>query len=91
MEFIFELILELALEGSIEASKNSKLSKTIRYLFIFLIGLFFTAVIGIVFFTGMLLILKDNLFVGLLIVSIGIFMLVASIMKFKKVYLNKIK
>lgn len=84
MEFIFELILELALEGSIEASKNSKLSKTIRYLFIFLIGLFFTAVIGIVFFTGMLLILKDNLFVGLLIVSIGIFMLVTSIMKLKK-------
>lgn len=88
MEFIFELILELALEGSIEASKNTKLPKPIRYFFICLIVLFFTAVIGIVFLTG-ILIFKDNLVAGLVIMAIGIFLLAASVMKFKKVYLKK--
>ncbi len=90
MDFIFELILELALEGSIEASKNIKLPKPIRYFFICLIVFFFTAVIGIVFLAG-ILIFKDNIYASLFIIAIGIFMLVASIMKFKKVYLNKIK
>ena len=90
MDFIFELILELALEGSIEVSKNTKLPKSIRYFFICLIILFFTAVIGIVFIAG-ILIFKDNIYTGLFIIAIGIFMLVSSIMKFKKIYLNRIK
>lgn len=89
MEFIIEFILELFLEGSVEASKNTKLSKPIRYLFLLLILLFFIVVIGIIFFTG-ILILKDNLFAGIFIIAVGIFLLVASVIKFRKTYIKKI-
>lgn len=38
MEILFELIVELVLEGSIEISKNTKISRWIRYpLLVFLI------------------------------------------------------
>ena len=46
MKFIIELILDLLLEGSIEASKSEKVPKPIRYILIVLISLFFLAVIG---------------------------------------------
>ena len=88
MEFIIELILELAFEGSVEAVKSPKLPKYIRYSLIALITLFFLAVIGIIFFTGILL-LKDNLLAGSLITGIGFVLVICAIIKFKKIYLNR--
>ena len=37
MEFIFEMVLELILEGTLEISKNRKVPKIIRYPLIFFI------------------------------------------------------
>ncbi len=88
MEFIFELILELVFEGSIEASKNNKIPKYIRYPLIILITLFFLFIIWVVLFTGILL-LKDNLLIGILIILLGLLLCVSSIIKFKKTYLIK--
>ena len=88
MDFIFELILELILEGSIEVSKNTKIYKPIRYFFLLLIIFFFIGVIGLVFFTG-ILIINDNLIAVIFIIGIGIFMLIASIIKFRKIYFKK--
>lgn len=88
MEYVIEFILELALESGIYASKNTKLPKYIRYPLIILISLFFIFVIGVVFFTGILL-LKDKLYLGIFILIIGVFMLVSVIIKFKKIYLIK--
>ena len=89
MEYIIEFILELALESGMEASKNTKLPKYIRYPLIVLISLFFISIIGIIFFTGILL-LKDKLYLGIFILTIGLFMLISAIIKFKKIYLNKV-
>ena len=85
MEFLIELLLDLVLEGSIEISKNKKISKFIRYPLIIFIILSFT----IIFF-GMLilgiLILKENIYFGLLI---SIILIILSIKKFKKVYIER--
>ena len=41
MEYLFEFIAELLLEGSLEISKNKKISKWIRYPLLITISLFF--------------------------------------------------
>lgn len=90
MEFIFEFILELVFEGSIEISKNNKIPKFIRYPLIALISLFFIAVIGIIFLVGILfLLLKENILLGIVFISIGLFMLIMSVIKFRKTYLRQ--
>lgn len=88
MEFIFEFIFELVLEGSIEASKSSKIPKYIRYPLIVIISLFFIAIIGLVIFAGILS-LKENILLGILFILIGLFMLIMSVIKFRKTYLIK--
>ncbi len=88
MEYIFEFILELVLEGSIEVSKNRKVPKYIRYPLIILISLFFIAIIGIIFLTGFLS-FKENILLGLFFIFIGLFMFIMSVIKFRKIYLIK--
>lgn len=88
MEYIFEFILELILEGSIELSKSRKIPKYIRYPLIVLILLFFISVIGLVFLAGILS-LKENILLGIFIILIGLFMFIMSIVKFRKTYIIK--
>ena len=89
MEYIFEFILELVFEGSIELSKSNKLPKYIKYPLIIVIVLFFIAVIGLIFLLGILS-LKENILLGILLILIGLFMFIMSVIKFRKTYLAKI-
>lgn len=88
MEYIFEFILELVLDSGIKASKNKKISKWIRYPLIIIISLFFIGVIGLIFLAG-ILIFKTNKFASIFLILIGVFMLIMSIIKFRKLYLIK--
>ncbi len=88
MDIIFEIIFDLVAEGTFEASKSKKVPKPIRYILITLIIVFLLAAIGLIIFTG-LLFSKENLIVGLLFIALGIILAISSIIKFKKVYLNK--
>jgi len=88
MDFVFEFILELILEGSIEVSKNERIPKFVRYPLLALIVLFFAMIIGLIFLVGILT-LRKNIFVSLFFIIIGLFLFVMSIVKFRKVYLNK--
>lgn len=88
MEYLFEFILELVLEGSIELSKSNKTPKYIRYPLIIIISLFFIAVIGLIFFVGILS-LKENILLGILFILIGLFMFIMSVIKFRKAYIIK--
>lgn len=90
MEFIIELILDLLLEGSIEASKSEKVPKPVRYILIALISLFFLAVIGLIIFIGIDT-LKNSKIGGIIVISMGVLLLILAIMKFKKIYLKKKK
>lgn len=87
MEFLIEFVIDLILEGSIEASKSKKTPKVIRYILLLFIIAFFLGVIGIALFVG-LKIAEKNFLAGIFILLIGVFMLIASIIKFKKVYLT---
>ena len=85
MDLLFEVILDLILEGSIEASKSNKIPKFIRYLLIFFISLFFITVIGLILFIG-ISILKNNVIGGVVIIVFSLFMLIMSIIKFRNTY-----
>lgn len=88
MEYIFEFILELVFEGTLEASKNKKIPKYIRYPLIGIIVLFFLIVIGLIFFVGIMF-FKDSAIGGIFFIAIGVFMLIMSIIKFRETYLLK--
>ncbi len=88
MEYIFEFILELVFEGIIEVSKRNKIPKYIRYPLIGIILLFFIAVIGLVIFTGIIL-LNENIVLGILLIVMGVLFLIKSAIKFRKTYMIK--
>lgn len=88
MEFIFEFLLELVLESSIEVSKSKRVPKYIRYPLIVIISLFFIAVIGVIIFTGIVL-LKENMPVGIFFILVGVVFLLMCIIKFRKTYVTK--
>jgi hypothetical protein len=87
MEFIFEVIVELILDGSIEMSKSSKVPNYIRYPLIAIISVFWIAVIGIIFLAGVIS-LRINMGLGLLLILIGLYTAVIGIVKFRKIYLS---
>ena len=88
MELIIEIILELFIEGGEEICTNRKISKWIRYPILFLLILFFLAVMFLIFFVGISA-LRTNMPFGILIIAIGLVMLISFINKFRKVYLRK--
>lgn len=88
MEFLIELLLEIIFEGSVEISSNKKVPKWIRYPLIVLIVLFFAVVIFGLLLLGIAIINK-SLIGGLFIIVISLIMLVLSVGKFKKIYIEK--
>lgn len=88
MELIFEFICELLLEGSIEISSNKKISKWIRYPLIFLIIFFFLSIIELILFLG-IIVFNKNVIGSLFIISVGVVLLILSIIKFRKIYIKK--
>lgn len=88
MELIFEFIFELLLEGGLEISSNKKVNKWIRYPILAIIILFFLTIILGLIFIGITMI-EENVFASLFITGVGIFLLIMSIIKFKKVYIEK--
>lgn len=90
MEYVIEAVLDLVLELGIGASKNKKVPKIIRYLLIGLIMFLFIGVIGIVLFTGVLVLFQD-IIGGIILIAIGIIMFVSCIRKFMKIYIKKNK
>lgn len=88
MEFLIEILLELILEGGIEISSNKKVPKWIRYPMIVLILLFFTFVIVAILVLGMY-ILTQNIFMGIVIITIGVILLISQIIKIRKMYIDK--
>ena len=89
MEYLIEFILELVLEGGLEATKSNKVPKPIRYIILGIIAILFIAVIGIIYLTAFL-ILKQSIIGFILFFVLATFMLISAIIKFKKEYLKKI-
>ena len=88
MEFLFEILLELILEGTMEASQNKKVPKLVRVVLIVLISAFYLSVIGLILFIGVTC-WKTNKIGGLIIITIGSVIFIMAAVKFRKMYLDK--
>lgn len=90
MDFIIELVIELLLEGSIEISSNKRVSRWIRYpLIVFIVTLFAGIILLMLYLSFSHL--NKNALVAILILIISLFLLIAAIIKFKKIYVEKKK
>ena len=85
MELIVEIVLELLVEGGIEIASSKKINNKVRYFAAFLIVLFYLIVVLGMITIG-ILIFKNSILGGLFIVSIGLLLLVLSVIKFSKLY-----
>ena len=90
MEFFVEILLELILEGTMEASQNKKVPKLVRVVLIVLISAFYLSVIGLILFIGVSC-WKTNKIGGLLIITIGLVIFIMAAVSFRKMYLRKTK
>ena len=89
MEYLIEFILELVLEGGLEATKSDKVPKPMKYIILSIIAVLFIAVIGIIYLTAFL-ILKQSILGFILFFLLATFMLISALIKLKKEYLKKI-
>lgn len=88
MDLIFEILLDLIIEGCFEASSNKKVPKVIRYPLIVLIVLFFLSVIFGLAFIGISLWSK-NIYASSFIILVSLILLTAAIYRFKKIYMKR--
>lgn len=88
MELLFEIIFEIIFDIGIEVSKEKKINKWIRYPLTALIIIIFVAVILLLIILG-LKTLKSNIILGIFFIVLGAFLLIGSMLKFRKLYLSK--
>ena len=87
MNFILEIIFDLVLESSMEISKDKKIKKWIRYPLAVLLSLFIIAVIGTIFFVGIMFILDEEINIklaGILFIVFDMILIFSAIKKIKK-------
>lgn len=87
MDLILEFIFDLVLESSMEIAKDKKIKKWIKYPLAFLLSLFIIAVIGTIFFVGIMFIVDEEINIklaGVLFIVFDIVLIVSAIKKIKK-------
>lgn len=90
MEFIFELIAEVLVDGGIEVGTNKKISKWIRYPILFILISLCLAVTFLVIFVGISIFEKSALG-SILIIFVGIILFIGVIFRFRKLYIENKK
>lgn len=83
MDDLIEILIELVLEGSHELLKSKKVPKWIRYI----IALIFISIIIGLIVLGIIL-LKESIIGGIIIIGAGLFLLVGIIIKIIKYLKN---
>ena len=84
MEFILEFIFDLVFESSMEIVKDKKIKKWIRYPLAFVLFLFIIAVIGTIFFVGIMFIFDEEINIklaGILFIIFDIILIISAIKK----------
>lgn len=84
MEFILEFIFDLVFESSMEIAKDKKIKKWIRYPLAFVLFLFIIAVIGTIFFVGIMFIFDEEINIklaGILFIIFDIILIISAIKK----------
>ncbi len=83
MDMLLEFLFELVFEGIVELGTNRKVPNYIRWPLVILLFLFFAGVIGGLFLIGIML-LKENLLVGILMMGLGILFLIGLIFRIRQ-------
>lgn len=79
METLLEIIMEIVMEGTLYTAGNKKVSLWIRVPLILVMLLFFGFIIAGSFLTGIIIVKKEGLFKGLIMLGISVLMLGALI------------
>lgn len=85
MEFILEFIFDLVFESSMEIAKDKKIKKWIRYPLAFVLFLFIIAVIGTIFFVGIMFIFDEEINIKLARILFIIFDIILIISAIEKI------
>lgn len=85
MDFIFEAIFEIILEGGIAIGTNEKYSKWIRYPLLFLAGVTYVGLIALFVFIGFL-VLEDGLWRAIVMWVFALAFIVFTIWSFRQEY-----
>ena len=88
MDLVMEFVLTLLLEGGMEASKDRRTPKLIRYVLVLLIALFFLAVISLLIWMGIVA-CRRTLLGGGIVILFGLFFLVWGAIRFRAAYVRK--
>ena len=83
MEEVFEIVLEILMEGSLAICRNKKISRWIRWPIFIVLVLFLTAVIVGIFLFGVYM-YHQNIAVSLLFLAIALFLLGGCVWTFFK-------
>ena len=92
MELLFEFLVDLFFEGSIEIAKNKKVSKWIRYPLMILISIFVLGIIFLIAFVGISLAIENDkmgIYGGILFLSIDALLIFGIARKIRKVLKEK--
>ena len=85
MDLLFEIIIELFFEGSIEIVSNKKINKWIRYPILILLTLSIIIVIIGILILGIYS-FKENIVISIILIICSILLTIGSIIKFKNIY-----
>lgn len=91
MDLILEFIFDLVLESSMGIAKDKKIKKWIRYPIAFLLSVFIIAVIGTIFFVGVVFIIDEEINIklaGILFIVFDIILIASAIRKIKNEKIN---
>jgi len=87
MEFLLELLIKLIFEDSVKLGSNNKMPGFIKYFLIGFIVILYMFIIGTLFVLG-IIIGKENIAAGSLLLITSLVFLIFSVLEFRKKYLD---
>ena len=84
MDFLFELVFTLLFEGALDIAKNKKISKWVRYPVAVLIALLVVGIFAVVGIVGVFVIIKGEIYIGLVLVALDALIITLGIVKLVK-------
>ena len=85
MDYVLTILIDLILDEGVNASKNNRLPKGVRYFIFAFVLLLYIAIIGLITIIGISS-LKENLVEGILALIFALCILILCIFRFKEVY-----
>ena len=86
MEFIFELIFEIIVEGSIELGSEKKVPMPLRILALLVVLVLYIGFAGAIFFIGYDAMINDQIGVSILLYAVSVFILAGGMYQVRKMF-----